>query len=334
MEAASLPALPSLHVDKDAVMAAVRETVVDMKYVDGAWTAPTLPRNASTPPPPDADLFFWRVPTSLFFGVMPTRLGEHATWNEAKERWQITHQVYNPAEARTQSETFHAKSFVGTILRGGDARYGWASQPATPSLPANLMSWSAEPRDARAGHILDDLRALAAEMLEIVKAGDPRAHVNALHLAQLEELALGAGGHAIAQAFEGILGSDSTTSYSLVARAYGGGAWRVALTFEALLSRTISLPRRLLWPLLSITVDEMFGGGVQSFAWATRRTLVGVEFLADGRTKYVKLQLGDAAPGATCWARVRDVVPPSLDLGRISISCLGGGRANGVQAES
>ena len=44
-----------------------------MSYTDGAWSEPVLPLAAATE---DSELFFWRVPTSIFFGLMPTKLGD------------------------------------------------------------------------------------------------------------------------------------------------------------------------------------------------------------------------------------------------------------------
>ena len=177
--------------------------------------------------------------------------------------------------------------------------------------------------------VLDDLRALGSTMLnDVVRAGDARAHFNGEHVIQLEELGLGQGGQTIAQAFEEILAADPTSEYSLVAKAYGGGAIRAALTYaredwnsgqyartlidprlwptcrryERLISRVLSPLHRLLQPITTITVDEMFGGKILEYDHTKRHCLVGLEFRPDGSTKYVRLKLADTAPGETFWA--------------------------------
>ena len=289
------------HISQEEVTAAVR-AAMPMEYTaDTGWTKPELLCNSAEPAPDDADHFFWCVPTSMFFGLMPTRLGNRAVHNEKKQRLEVIHTVNNPAEDRSQTEAFHGASFVGIVLRGASAQYGWASQPAAPSFPDSIMNWSAEARPARAGMILQELRALGSSMLnDVVRAGDARAHFNGAHVSQLEELAVGEGGSAIAEAFEAILAADPTSEYSIVARAYGGGAFRAAFTFDRLIERVLSWPSPP--PSVTITVDEMFGGKILEYDHTKRRCLVGLEFRADGSTKYVRLKLADTAPTETFWA--------------------------------
>ena len=117
------------------------------------------------------------------------------------------------------------------------------------------------------------------------------------HTRQLERLAEGHGGEAIAAAFEEILSRDDSAAFSFCARAFGGGAWRAALTFEALVARVVPWPRRLL--ATSITVDEMWGGRVHAYSPATKHDLVGSEFRYDGSCRHVRVTLSDTSPGST-----------------------------------
>jgi len=133
------------------------------------------------------------------------------------------------------------------------------------------------------------LGEMSAEVLARIRTDDARACFEPSHTAQVEALVNGSGSQPVAQALETILSVDPTCEFELVARLYGGGAWRVALTFDAL-ARSIVAARR--QPSV-ITVDEMYGDGRHELCESSRASLVGAEFEVDGSTKYVRLVVGD-----------------------------------------
>jgi hypothetical protein len=290
-----------VHVSKEEVKECVLRHCPMMHATGTGWSEPPLQLRA---PVAGDNLIFWRVPTSLFFGLMPTRMGENATWNGSKQRFEQAHVVHNPAEARQQPETFVRGKFVGVVLRGGAARHGWASldDSAAETWPPELMYWASPRRHtAQPGRMLEDLQALATELLALEH--NERAHFDAAHWMQLEEIANGVGGAAIAHAFTRILDADPSAEYVLTARAYGGGAWRLALTYEALVQRAVGWSRRALCP--AITVDEMFGGKRLAYVpTVAHAALVGAEFRAGGSISYVRVARSDTPPAGTFGAKV------------------------------
>lgn len=130
------------HISKDHVEKAI-STSFPMTFSNGCWSAPALPRRDES----SATLHFWRVPSSLFFGLTPTRLGDRATFSEARQVMETSHVVVNPAEQhRQQEETFRMGKLVGVILRGdGPAPYGWTSQKTdVASFPKELLCRTTE----------------------------------------------------------------------------------------------------------------------------------------------------------------------------------------------
>ena len=59
------------------------------------------------------------MPTSLFFGLLPLKMGERATNNEKKQRLEHAVEVVNPAENnRKQTEAWEMGKAGGIVLRG------------------------------------------------------------------------------------------------------------------------------------------------------------------------------------------------------------------------
>ena len=174
------------HISKDEAKRAVA-ALFPMVHDGTRWSEPTLPRS---PMQQTDNLFFWRVNTSLFFGLMPSKMGASATYNNMKQRHEILHDVRNPAEqGRTQTSAFREGQFIGIVLRGNRS-YGWASSAAdTSDFPSALMCFSTDQLAARPGQLLQSLAKLALELMG--QRDDPRAVFDEAHWAQLDSIAIG-----------------------------------------------------------------------------------------------------------------------------------------------
>lgn len=259
---------------------------------DGAgWAEPRFALAAEGLP---ADGYAWRVPTSLFFGLMAARLGSGAEDNAAKRRRELRVRVENLAEAREQTEAFREDVFTGVVLRG-ESCFGWASSAGVlADLPAALFRRGTEPVPLRAGEAAAGVRRHATELLAALDDGC--GHVNGAHRRQLEMAARGEQPHIAAQ-LERVLAADPTTDFVFCARAYGGGPWRLALTLASVAERLQAT---------SVTVPEQFGDGRYVYsptdaqsAPTAGNALVGAELRADGSTSYIRLHLADTVPGDT-----------------------------------
>ena len=82
----------SYDITKHEVIAAVQQAF-PMSYTDGSWSAPAHPHEV--PSLDDGDLYFWRVPTSMFFGMRPVKMGDKAVYDPVKQEKKMTYQVHN-----------------------------------------------------------------------------------------------------------------------------------------------------------------------------------------------------------------------------------------------
>jgi len=244
-------------------------------------------------------LYYWRVPTSIMFGLEPIKLGEKSFYDEKKKRQALTIEVDNPAEERTQKETLKADSITGIILRGQNT-FGWSSQGVdTSKFPSALHMFKLNKETLLEDNFsLRDLVLIRAKEFLKNSESDSTACYNKTHLQQLSDIS-DDGVHCdhIMKALLSILDFDKTTKYDFHARSFGGGPWRATSTYEALVRSCVPWYKRMLSP--KITIDEMWGGKVLEYNKESMNTLVGLEFRNDGTKHYVRVTYKDTSPNET-----------------------------------
>ena len=200
-----------IHLSKDQCIDAVVSGCA-MSYESNVqeWSSPTMDGDVASDAICGSGLYYWRVPTSIFFGLNPTTMGNAKIHNQEKDRDEIKIEVYNPAEERKQTETLKQTSYTGIILRGGRL-HGWTSQNVDMrNFPQSLFYWASSPVPALAlemNSILSD----AARSLEQLGCTARGASFNAKHWRQLRDIAAGGGESTVEVALKGILSYDETS---------------------------------------------------------------------------------------------------------------------------
>jgi hypothetical protein len=227
----------------------------------------------------------------------PIKLGKRSTYNDAKKRQEMSVEVKNPAESRTQKETLKVGSVTGVILRGGGV-FGWTSQDVdTAKFPSSLFMLKTESMPIKSKGDLKQLLSVKAK--EILNQKDsPSACFNRDHIAQLRGITEGAVEEfTIEDALKGILEFDESSEFEFHARAFGGGPYRAALTFDMLVKKCVPWYRRMF--SRKITIDEMWGEKQLEYSTKNKSCFVGIEYRGDGKKHYIRVTVQDRSPSET-----------------------------------
>jgi hypothetical protein len=200
----------------------------------------------------------WLTPTSIFIGISPLNLPEETKLVK----------VYNPIEHRYQEEKFRVGKINGIVLRGG-TKYGWASQPL--KLERKPGEYSYQPATKK-----DELASLEKAIVTKKKSNGVKPLFDYRHVTQYNRMM-----SALPKPIEKL--KKEFESYKIVARLYGGGLKRKAVTFQTLYEKhNIS------------EIPEQWGDGIIKYSEKTKDYLVGCEYKLDGITlQYIRLQKGD-----------------------------------------
>jgi hypothetical protein len=199
----------------------------------------------------------WLTPTSIFIGISPLKLDEETKLVK----------VRNPVENRYQEEKFRVGNINGIVLRGG-TKYGWAKQPL--KLEKKPGEYSYQPATKK-----DELASLETAIKTQKKSNGVKPLFDYRHLTQYNKI-MGT----LPKPVEKL--KKNFDSYKIVARLYGGGLKRKAITFQTLHDKyNIS------------EIPEQWGDGVTQYSNNTKDFLVGCEYKLDGTLQYVRLQKGD-----------------------------------------
>jgi hypothetical protein len=199
----------------------------------------------------------WLTPTSIFIGISPLKLDEETKLVK----------VRNPVENRYQEEKFRVGNINGIVLRGG-TKYGWAKQPL--KLEKKPGEYSYQPATKK-----DEFSSLETAIKTQKKSNGVKPLFDYRHLTQYNKI-MGT----LPKPIEKL--KKNFDSYKIVARLYGGGLKRKAITFQTLHDKyNIS------------EIPEQWGDGVTQYSNNTKDFLVGCEYKLDGTLQYVRLQKGD-----------------------------------------
>mmetsp|Transcript_12284 Transcript_12284/g.14828 ORF Transcript_12284/g.14828 Transcript_12284/m.14828 type:complete len:326 (+) Transcript_12284:14-991(+) len=285
-----------VHISKETCLAKVHE-LFPVKYESGAWTDPDLLENEQTDSLKGSGMYYWRVPTSIFFGLNPTTFGNSSTYNQEKKRQELRVEVYNPAESRNQKETLKADAITGIVLRG-NGLFGWTSQPVdTSKFPSSLYM-----RKTNSESVVDkkDLNTfLVTKSKELLKEQNISSSscFNKDHCSQLQGIINGDDNRGeIETALKTIINEDLTSKYDFHARAFGGGPWRATITYDYLIKECLPWYKRF---SSKITIDEMWGGKILEYNKKTSMSLIGIEFRGDGKKHYIRVTIKDRSPSET-----------------------------------
>jgi hypothetical protein len=201
----------------------------------------------------------WLTPTSIFIGISPLKLEED--FKAIKVR--------NPVENRYQEEKFRVGNINGIVLRGG-TKYGWSKQPL--KIERKPGEYSYQPATKR-----DEFASLEKAIETQKKSNGVKPLFDYRHLSQykrmISALSLPAPIEKLKKEFD---------SYKIVARLYGGGLKRKAVTFQTLYDKyNIS------------EIPEQWGSGVSQYSNKTKDYLIGCEYKLDGTLQYIRLKNGD-----------------------------------------
>jgi len=199
----------------------------------------------------------WLTPTSIFIGISPLKLDEETKLVK----------VRNPVENRYQEEKFRVGKLNGIVLRGG-TKYGWASQPL--KLERKPGEYSYQPATKK-----DELASLETAIKTQKKSNGVKPLFDYRHLTQYNKI-MGT----LPKPIEKL--KKHFDNYKIVARLYGGGLKRKAITFQTLHDKyNIS------------EIPEQWGDGVTQYSNNTKDFLVGCEYKLDGTLQYIRLKNGD-----------------------------------------
>ena len=199
----------------------------------------------------------WLTPTSIFIGISPLKLEE-----ETK-----VIKVRNPIENRYQEEKFRVGKLNGIVLRGG-TKYGWSKQPL--KLERKPGEYSYQPATKK-----DELASLESAILSEKKSNGVKPLFDYRHVSQYKRMIA-----TLPKPIERL--KKEFESYKIVARLYGGGLKRKAVTFQTLYEKyNIS------------EIPEQWGDGVSQYSKKTKDYLVGCEYKLDGTLQYIRLKNGD-----------------------------------------
>jgi hypothetical protein len=293
-----------VHISKDECIDKVA-TLFPIKYESGKWSElkSDFQNNQlkisteCTDTLKGTGLYYWKVPTSIFFGLNPTTLGKASTYNEKKQRQELTVEVTNPAESRKQKETLKLDAITGVVLRGNGV-FGWTSQPVdTSKFPSSLYMMKTDEKNIENS---SELKLLIQEKSKQLLAGKnaPNSCFNKDHCSQLQNMIEGGSDcKLIENAMNEILSFDETSKYNFHSRAFGGGPWRAAITYDFLVQECVPWYRRMF--ASKITIDEMWGGKILEYDDHSKFSLVGIEFRGDGKKHYIRVTIKDRSPSET-----------------------------------
>lgn len=199
----------------------------------------------------------WLTPTSIFIGISPLKLDEE---------FKVI-KVRNPVENRYQEEKFKVGKLNGIVLRGG-TKYGWSSQPLKlEKKPGEYSHQPAKNKEAFA--------SLETAIKTQKKSNGVKPLFDYRHITQYNRMMV-----TLPKPIEKL--KKAFDSYRIVARLYGGGLKRKAVTFQTLYDKyNIS------------EIPEQWGDGVSKYSNKTKDYLVGCEYKLDGTLQYIRLQKGD-----------------------------------------
>lgn len=200
----------------------------------------------------------WLTPTSIFIGISPLKLSEEET---------KLVKVYNPVENRYQEEKFRVGKINGIVLRGG-TKYGWASQPL--KLEKKQGEYSYQPATKK-----EDFASLEKAIKSQKKSNGVKPLFDYRHVSQYNRMM-----SALPKPIEKL--KKEFGIYKIVARLYGGGLKRKAVTFQTLHDKHNIKE-----------IPEQWGDGVIEYSDKTKDYLVGCEYKLDGTLQYIRLQKGD-----------------------------------------
>jgi hypothetical protein len=199
----------------------------------------------------------WLTPTSIFIGISPLKLEE-----ETK-----VIKVRNPIENRYQEEKFRVGKLNGIVLRGG-TKYGWASQPL--KLERKLGEYSYQPATKK-----DEFLSLETAIKSQKKSNGVKPLFDYRHVSQYNRMM-----NTLPKPIERL--KKQFDSYKIVARLYGGGLKRKAITFQTLYDKyNIS------------EIPEQWGDNFVQYSSKTKDYLIGCEYKLDGTLQYIRLKSGD-----------------------------------------
>lgn len=202
------------------------------------------------------DVIEWLTPTSIFIGISPLKLDEEFKLIK----------VRNPVENRYQEEKFKVGKVNGIVLRGG-TKYGWASQPL--KLEKKPGEYSYQPTKKA------EFSSLKTAIHSQKKSNGVKPLFDYRHITQYNKMM-----DTLPKPIEKL--KKEFDSYTIVARLYGGGLKRKAITFKKLYEKyNIS------------EIPEQWGDGVSQYSQTTTDYLVGCEYKLDGTLQYIRLKNGD-----------------------------------------
>ena len=203
-----------VHISKDMCIDVIVSRC-SMSYGYGnltqEWSSPLMGGDVATDDICGSGLYYWRVPTSIFFGLNPTTMGKAAYYNSEKNRYEIKVEVDNPAENRRQTETLKEASYTGVILRGGEL-YGWTSQNTDMAkFPSSLFYWASSPVAVASLEINSILTNAAESVKQIERTARRSACFNGKHWKQLCDIAAGRGVSTVEGALKQVLSHDKSS---------------------------------------------------------------------------------------------------------------------------
>lgn len=199
----------------------------------------------------------WLTPTSIFIGISPLKLDEE--FKAIKVR--------NPVENRYQEEKFRVGNINGIVLRGG-TKYGWSKQPL--KIERKPGEYSYQPATKR-----DEFASLETAIETQKKSNGVKPLFDYRHVSQYSRMM-----DTLPKPIERL--KKQFDSYKIVARLYGGGLKRKAITFQTLYDK---------YNIKEI--PEQWGDGVSHYSSKTKDYLVGCEYKLDGTLQYIRLKKGD-----------------------------------------
>lgn len=199
----------------------------------------------------------WLTPTSIFIGISPIKLPDE--FKAIKVR--------NPVENRYQEEKFRVGKLNGIVLRGG-TKYGWASQPL--KLEKKPGEYSYQPATHK-----DEFASLKTAIESQKKSNGVKPLFDYRHVTQYNKMM-----DTLPKPIEKL--KKEFDSYKIVARLYGGGLKRKAITFQTLYEKHNIKE-----------IPEQWGDGVSHYSNTTKDYLVGCEYKLDGTLQYIRLKHGD-----------------------------------------
>lgn len=277
-----------------------------------SWDFTSLPLDSSDKMTAEAQgsgFYYFMVPSSLFFGLHPTTLGDTKVWSDKKQRDEMLIKVFNPAEDREQEEKFVEAKATGIILRGTNS-FGWASSDMdTSGFPEFLHMWKGDVITiADVDAVPEALKTAAQATLDAGK-DFPNSYFNDEHWQQLQGVASGGGEtfEALVKTFQKVLTSDPTAQYELVPRTYAGGVLRLTCTMDHVVKSLVPQLENPKdgEPAPIVTVDEMWGGKTLEYdPEKASSILIGAELANNGKPRYVRISFLDGPPGGVYFRSV------------------------------